>query len=63
MKQEEYNGITRRLDEMNKNLKTLIGLLGPLKVISDDVEISKILLKKINKQDNSSTIYTDEKKG
>jgi hypothetical protein len=63
MKQEEYNVIIERLDEVNKNLKTLIGLLGPLKVISDDVEISKILLKKINKQDNSSTIYTDEKKG
>ena len=63
MKPEEYSEIAKRLDEVNKNLKILIGLLGPLKVISDDIEISKILLKRINKQDNSSTIYTDKKKG
>jgi len=38
MKPEEYSEIAKRLDEVNKNLKILIGLLGPLKVISDDIE-------------------------
>ena len=63
MEQTQYNGIERGLKNINNKLGVLISLLRPLKEIASDVEVSKISLNKLLKQDKTPSIYNQQHKG
>ena len=62
MEQTQYNGIERELKNINNKLGVLISLLRPLKDIASDVEISKVSLNKLLKQDKTPSIYNQQPK-
>jgi hypothetical protein len=63
MEQTQYNGIERELRGINDKLGVLISLLRPLKEIASDVEVSKVSLNKLLKQDKTPSIYNQQPKG
>ena len=62
MEQTQYNGIERELKNINNKLGVLISLLRPLKEIASDVEVSKVSLNKLLKQDKTPSIYNQQPK-
>jgi|APSaa5957512622_1039677.scaffolds.fasta_scaffold223412_2 hypothetical protein len=62
MEQNQYNGIERELKNINNKLGVLISLLRPLKEIAIDVEVSKVSLNKLLKQDKTPSIYNQQPK-
>jgi hypothetical protein len=60
MEQTQYDGIIREFREMNNKLNVLINLLKPLKNISEDIELSKVSLNKMIKQDKTTSVYTQQ---
>jgi hypothetical protein len=61
MEQTQYNGIEIELKNINNKLGVLISLLRPLKEIASDVEVSKVSLNKLLKQDKTPSIYNQSK--
>jgi len=61
MEQTQYDGIERELKNINNKLGVLISLLRPLNEIASDVEVSKVSLNKLLKQDKTPSIYNQSK--
>jgi len=56
MDAEQFDVIVKKMDLINTNL---VSIIKSFKTLSTDVELSKTYLRKLSKQDNSTTVYND----